>query len=143
MRFKIRSKVTIFALFYFVSEGNFPSTSPRGAYIWRGDLTEGFLCYEFEGAYIWRGVYMEGLIFGILRYFSFRCKYNFLQLQYEPPLLKWQTSHNSLFFPSRMWTHTFPLILTLCPDMQENSEYQITHKYFIFLYDLRLSEDKG
>ena len=54
MRFKIdwashivESKFTVFALLYFVFEGNFPSTSPRGAYIWRGDLTEGF----FGGAY--------------------------------------------------------------------------------------------
>ena len=38
---------TVFALFYFVFEGNFPSTSPREAYIWRGDLTEVFLCYRF------------------------------------------------------------------------------------------------
>ena len=22
---------------------------PQGAYIWRGDLTEGFLCYDFGG----------------------------------------------------------------------------------------------
>ena len=33
-------------------------TSPRVAYIWRGVLTEGFLCYEFGGlifgwAYFW------------------------------------------------------------------------------------------
>ena len=56
MRFKIDlaslivgSKFTIFALFYFVFEGNFPSTSPRGAYIWRGDLTEGFLRHRFGG----------------------------------------------------------------------------------------------
>ena len=35
----VESKFTVFALFYFVLEGNFPSTSPRGAYIWRGDLT--------------------------------------------------------------------------------------------------------
>ena len=41
---------------------------PRGLIIWRGDLTEGFLGYEFGGAYIWRDLYMEGLIFGILRY---------------------------------------------------------------------------
>ena len=34
-----------------------PSTSPPGAYIRRGDLTEGFLRYVFGG-----------LIFGILRY---------------------------------------------------------------------------
>ena len=42
-------KFTIFALFYFVFEGNFQVQAPRGAYIWRGNLTEGFLCYEFEG----------------------------------------------------------------------------------------------
>ena len=70
MRFKIDwaslivgSKFTVFALFYFVFENNFPSTSPRGVYIWRGDLTEDFLRYPY-----WRGLYMEGLIFGILRY---------------------------------------------------------------------------
>ena len=59
---KVVSKFTVFALFYFVFEGNFPSTSPGGAYIWRGDLTEGF-CVKS----IW-GSYLEGLIFGILRY---------------------------------------------------------------------------
>ena len=37
-----------------------PSTSPpEGAYIQRGDLTEGFLRYEFWGAYIWRGLFSE------------------------------------------------------------------------------------
>ena len=71
MRFKIDwaslivgSKFTVFALFYFVFEGNFPSTSPRGAYIWRGDLTEGF-CVTGLG-----GLNLEGLIFRILRYFT-------------------------------------------------------------------------
>ena len=64
MRLKIDSaslmvgrKFTVFALFYFVLEGNFQVQGPRGAYIWRGDLTEGFLRYEFRGR-----------IFGILRY---------------------------------------------------------------------------
>ena len=60
----VRSKFTVFALFYFVFEGNFPSTSPWGAYIWRGDLTEGFLRYRFGGlifggAYTWRGLFSE------------------------------------------------------------------------------------
>ena len=64
----VGSKFTVFALFYFVFEGNFPSTSPRGAYIWRGDLTEVFFALLVWGGYIWRGLYMEGLIFGILRY---------------------------------------------------------------------------
>ena len=58
----VGSKFTVLALFYFVFEGNFLSTSPQGAYIWRGDLKEGFLSYRFLG-----GLYMEGLIFGILR----------------------------------------------------------------------------
>ena len=64
-------KFTVFALFYLVFEGNFQSTSPWGAYIWRGDLTEGFLRYVFGGG---GGLYLEGficmerLIFGILRY---------------------------------------------------------------------------
>ena len=57
-------KFTFFALFYFVFEGTFPSTSPGGAYIWRGDLTEGFLRYKFGGlifggTYTWRGLFSE------------------------------------------------------------------------------------
>ena len=71
MRFKIEwasllvgSKFIVFALFYSVFEGNFPGTSPWGAYIWRGDLTEGFLRYSFGGlifggAYTWRGLFAE------------------------------------------------------------------------------------
>ena len=51
-------KFTVFALFYFVFEGNFPSTSPRGAYIWRGDLTEGFLRYRLGGL-IFGGAYFR------------------------------------------------------------------------------------
>ena len=54
------SKFIVFALFYFLFEGNFPSTTPPGAYIWRGDLTEGFLRYRFNwGAYTWRGLFSE------------------------------------------------------------------------------------
>ena len=64
----VGSKFTFFALFYFAFEGNFPSTSPRGAYIWRGDLTEGFLRYEFGGlifggAYTWRDLFSEFYVF--------------------------------------------------------------------------------
>ena len=66
MRFKIDwaspitgSKFTVFSLFYFVFEGNFPSTSPRGAYIWRGDLTEGFFAEPVWGDHIWRGLFSE------------------------------------------------------------------------------------
>ena len=38
--------------------GQIPSTSPPGAYIRRGDLTEGLFCYDFGG------LYLEGLIHG-------------------------------------------------------------------------------
>ena len=47
MRFKIDwaglivgRKFTVFALLYFVFEGNFQVQAPGGAYIWRGDLRE-------------------------------------------------------------------------------------------------------
>ena len=71
MRFKIdwaslivERKFTVFALFYFVFEGNFQVQAPRGAYIWWGDLTESFLRYEFGGlisggAYTWRDLFSE------------------------------------------------------------------------------------
>ena len=60
----VASKFTVFALFYFLFEGNFPNTSPRGAYFWRGDYMEGFLHYDFGGlifgaAYTWRGLFSE------------------------------------------------------------------------------------
>ena len=79
MRFKIDwvslivgSKFTLFALFYFVFDGNFPSTSPRGAYSRRVDLTEGFLCHRtggliFGGAYTWSGLFSE--FYGTYCYF--------------------------------------------------------------------------
>ena len=71
MRFKIDlaslivgKKFTVFTLFCFVFEGNFQVQAPGGAYIWRGDLTEGFLGCEFGvlifgGAYTWRGLFSE------------------------------------------------------------------------------------
>ena len=75
MRFKIDwaslivgSKFTVFALFYFVFEGNFPSTSLSGSlYLERRFNGECFVLLVW-GAYIWRDLYTEGLIFEILRY---------------------------------------------------------------------------
>ena len=74
----VGSKFTVFALFYFVCEGNFPSTSPWGTYIWRGDLTEGFLRYRFRGAYIWRGLFWEfyGNYIHVSDLLSFKCQLN-------------------------------------------------------------------
>ena len=68
MRFKtdcanliVRSKFTIFTLYL---RAVFQVHAPRGAYIWRGDLTEGFLRYEFRGlifggTYTWSGLFSE------------------------------------------------------------------------------------
>ena len=55
----IGSKYTVFALFYFVFEGNFPSTSPRGTHIWRGDLTEFFRVTSLGGLFSEFFRYME------------------------------------------------------------------------------------
>ena len=57
-------KFTVFALFYFIFEGNFQVQAPQGAYIQRGDVTEGFLRYKFVGlifgrAYTRRGLFSE------------------------------------------------------------------------------------
>ena len=54
----VGSKFPVFALFYFVFEGSFPSTSSRGAYIWRGDLMEGFFVTGLGG------LHFEGLKHG-------------------------------------------------------------------------------
>ena len=72
MRFKIDwaslivgRKFTVFALFYFVFEGNFQVQAPvRGLYL-EGRFNGGFfLRYEFEGliigeTYTWRGLFSE------------------------------------------------------------------------------------
>ena len=59
----VGSKFTVFALFNFVFEGNFPNTSPRGGLYLEGRF-KGFLHYRFGGlifggAYIWRGLFSE------------------------------------------------------------------------------------
>ena len=59
---KVGSKFTVLALFYFVFEGNFPNTSPPGPYIWRGNLTDGFLHYQFGGL-IFGGAYTSWGLF--------------------------------------------------------------------------------
>ena len=59
----VGSKFTVFVLFYFVFEGNFPRTSykpPGGLYL-EGRFNGGFFCITSLG-----GLYLDGLIFGIL-----------------------------------------------------------------------------
>ena len=89
LRFKIDwasliagSKFNIFPLFYFVFEGNFLSTSLRGAYIWRDDLTDGFRRYRF-----W-SLYLEGLIHGGA-YFRNFCSIQLVKFQLFYLLVKW------------------------------------------------------
>ena len=50
----VGSKFIVFALFYFVFEGNFPSTTPRGLYL-EGRFNGGFFALSVWGAYICRG----------------------------------------------------------------------------------------
>ena len=57
-------KIYHFCFVLLCIRGQIPITSPRGAYIRRGDLTEGFLRYDsggfiFGGAYTWRGLFSE------------------------------------------------------------------------------------
>ena len=61
----VRSKFNVFALFHFVFEGNFPSTSPRGlifgeAYTWRG------LFSEFYGTLLALAIYRPELNWRLL-----------------------------------------------------------------------------
>ena len=70
-------KFTVLALVYLVFEGNFTISSRQGAYIWRGDITEGFLRYRFGGiifggAYTWRGLFSE--FYGKSLYGNFNSK---------------------------------------------------------------------
>ena len=69
MRFKISwasliagSKCTVFALFYFVFEGNF-QVQALGELIFEGVILRKVFCVTSLG-----GLYMKGPIFGILRY---------------------------------------------------------------------------
>ena len=57
----VGSKFIIFALLYFVFEGNFLSTSPRGGgglYLERR-FNGGFFALPVWGAYTWRGIFSE------------------------------------------------------------------------------------
>ena len=75
MRFKIywaslivERKFIFLLCFDFVFEGNFQAQAPWEAYIWRGDLTEGFLRYEFWGL-IFGGAYFRNFTV-----YSSKCK---------------------------------------------------------------------
>ena len=57
----VGSKCTIFALFYFVFEGNFPSKILQGTYL-EGRFNGRFFAFgvrKFRGAHTWRGLFSE------------------------------------------------------------------------------------
>ena len=57
----VGSKCTIFALFYFVFEGNFQSKSLQETYL-EGRFNGGFFAFGvciFRGAHTWRGLFSE------------------------------------------------------------------------------------
>ena len=64
---------------------------PGGAYIRRGDFTEGFLCYEFKGV---GGLYMEGLIYCS---FSIGFKYGRIPAVSKAHLLEFWMKYWSIF----------------------------------------------
>ena len=59
----VGSKFTLFALFYFVFEGNFQSPSPRRGLHLEGRFNGGFFGLPdwgaVRGAYTWRGLFSE------------------------------------------------------------------------------------
>ena len=62
----VGSKFTVLLCFTLSLRAIFQVQAPGGDYIWRCDLTEGFLRYRFGGLIIiWKCLYMEGIIFGI------------------------------------------------------------------------------
>ena len=76
MRFKVdwaslivESKFTVFALFYFVFKGNFPSTSPAGGLYLEGRFNGCFFFFALPvwEAYIWRGLFSDFAVVFIRR----------------------------------------------------------------------------
>ena len=56
--FIVGGKFTVFALFYFVFEGNFQVEAPGGLYL-GGRFNEGFFALRVWGAYTRRGLFSE------------------------------------------------------------------------------------
>ena len=56
----VERKFTVFALFYFVFEGNFQVQPPRGGGLYlEGRFNGGFFALRVWGAYIWRGLFSQ------------------------------------------------------------------------------------
>ena len=55
----VGSKFTVSALFYFVFEGNFSSTSPQEGLYLEMRFNGRFFTLPVWGAYTWRGLFLE------------------------------------------------------------------------------------
>ena len=83
----VQRRFTVFALFYFVFEGNFQVQAPRGGAIWRGNSMGGFLRYEFGGL-IHGGAYFRNfMVFHPLMkfYFTFSHIFALFEFKYFTP----------------------------------------------------------
>ena len=59
-------RFTVFALFYFVFEGNFQEPAPPGGLCLEGRFNGRFFALRVCGAYTWRGIFSE--VYGMLQY---------------------------------------------------------------------------
>ena len=62
----VGSKFTVFVLFSLYLRAIFQVQAPGGAYIWRGEVTEGVFASP-----VWGGLYLEGLIHGAAYFRNF------------------------------------------------------------------------
>ena len=92
-------RFTIFCFVLLCIRGQIPITSPRGAYIRRGDLTEGFLRYDFGGlifggAYTWRGLFSEFYATLLVKTTDFQLVFNYKQMHTVTNI--WRAWYNGL-----------------------------------------------
>ena len=74
---------------------------PRGAYIWRGDLTEGFLRYRFGG------LFLKGLIHGRAYFRNFTVSAGTEHFRRLDPSCRRKVSLRKLFIDGRCFNFFF------------------------------------
>ena len=99
----VGSKFIVFALCYFVFEGNFPSTSPRGDYIWRVFCVTGL-----------RGLYLEGLIHGGAHFRNFTVYPETRRIMHiSEAVIHQPLADNILLYLHNSLQHTQPRLITV------------------------------
>ena len=141
MRFKIDwaslivgRKFTVFALFYFVFEGNFQVQAPLRAFIWRGDLTEVFVRYKLGGG--GGGLYLGGLIHGGGYFWNFTVLCSGL-LFYHVKF------HRVLYLCTRSGAHNPERATPLCPGAQRFKDHFILRSIFSRNFEHQVSHYKS